>query len=62
MKKEKKEDEGLIRALIDMFSSNGVELKKVRKELRKKFNIDVSLNKLNKIHLEMKAKRESTDE
>jgi len=58
MKQEEKEQANLINMLIDMFSVNDIDLKKVRRELRKKFNITISLKKLTKMKKAQEEKRE----
>ena len=58
MEEEKREQEKLINMLIDMFSSNNIELRKVKRELRKKFKINISLKKLTKMKRAQEEKRE----
>lgn len=58
----KQEQESLINTLIDMYSTNGINLKKVKRELRKKFNIVVSLNRLTAMKKKQDEKREQEKE
>tara|TARA_R110000851_G_scaffold117849_8_gene244910 strand:- start:15242 stop:15574 length:333 start_codon:yes stop_codon:yes gene_type:complete len=56
-KSEQQQQDDLINILIDMYSSNDMDLKKVKRELRKRFNIKVSLNKLEHMKNAQEEKR-----
>jgi len=62
MNDEEKNQASLINTLIDMYSSNDIDLKRVKKELRKKFDISISLNKLTKMKELQDKKREEPNE
>ena len=62
MNDEEKNQASLINTLIDMYSSNDIDLKRVKKELRKKFDISISLNKLTKMKEAQDKKREESNE
>ena len=62
MNEEEKNQASLINTLIDMYSSNDIDLKRVKKELRKKFDISISLNKLTKMKELQDKKREESNE
>jgi len=62
MNDEEKNQASLINTLIDMYSSNDIDLKRVKKELRKKFDISISLNKLTKMKELQDKKREESNE
>tara|TARA_B110000091_G_scaffold164440_1_gene175673 strand:- start:52435 stop:52644 length:210 start_codon:yes stop_codon:yes gene_type:complete len=51
---------GLIKTLIDMFSNSNIELKRVVKELRKRFDLTISLNQLSKIKEAMDRDRKES--
>ena len=55
---EERKQAAIINMLIDMFSANDVGLNKVKRELRKKFNIAISLKQLTKMKKAQEKKRE----